>query len=542
MENAFDLLEKQRLTLQSQLEAVKTQAERNRLGQFATPPPLAVEILEYAARLFPKGEAIHFLDPALGSGAFYSALRTVFPQDQLVEALGFEIDPDYATAANRLWGNSRLVIKRADFTHEEPVPRFNLLICNPPYVRHHHLQNGDKARLQFRTAQASGMKLSGLAGLYCHFLGLSRAWMTDDGFAGWLIPSEFMDVNYGRAVKHYLLNKVTLLHIHRFDPQDSQFADALVSSAVVWFRKRVPSEDHVVTFSFGGTLLNPKLARAVPAKTLAHESKWSRFPTESIRANTPIPIISDFFQIKRGIATGSNKYFILKAKDIAARGLPFEMFRPIFPSPRYLQADEVSSNANGFPVLPRQLFVLDSRLSEEQIKERFPALFEYLQEGKAQGVPDRYICRNRTPWYAQEQRMPAPIVCTYIGRDDSKRGRPFRFILNQSNAIVANVYLAMYPKPVLTRQLEADPMLIRHIWEVLNTITPQQLLGEGRVYGGGLYKLEPQELGKVDATAISHLIPNFKRPMANKQLRFFEDIEEISANASPLRRRAKGES
>lgn len=535
MGNTFDLLETQRLTLQSQLEATKTQAERNRLGQFATPTSLAVDILEYAARLFPKQESIHFLDPAIGSGAFYSALRNVFPEDQLVEALGFEIDPDYAKAANRLWGNSGLVIKHADFTNEEPMPRFNLLICNPPYVRHHHLQNGDKARLRFRTAQASGMKLSGLAGLYCHFLGLSRAWMTDDGLAGWLIPSEFMDVNYGRSVKDYLLNKVALLHIHRFDPKDSQFADALVSSTVVWFRKRVPPQGHVVTFTFGGTLLNPKLVRKVPAKTLAHESKWSRFPIEGIRTNTSTPTISDFFQIKRGIATGNNKYFILKGQDIAARRLPFEMFHPILPSPRYIQADEVRGNANGFPLLPRQLFVLDSRLSEEQIKERFPALFEYLQEGKAQGVPDRYICRNRTPWYAQEHRPPAPIVCTYLGRGDSKRGRPFRFILNQSNATVANVYLAMYPKPLLARRIKTDPMLIRRIWEILNTVKPEQLIGEGRVYGGGLYKLEPQELGKVEATAISDLMPDFKRPITNKQLGFFEDIAAISVNASALR-------
>ena len=87
------------------------------------------------------------------------------------------------------------------------TPRFNLIICNPPYVRHHHLGNGDKSRLQIHTLQASGMKISGLAGLYCYFLGLSHAWMTDGGVAGWLIPSEFMDVNYGQAVKRYLLDR-----------------------------------------------------------------------------------------------------------------------------------------------------------------------------------------------------------------------------------------------------------------------------------------------------------------------------------------------
>ena len=153
------------------------------------------------------------------------------------------------------------------------------------------------------------MKLSGLAGLYCYFLGLSRAWMAEDGLAGWLIPSEFMDVNYGRSVKHYLLNNVTLLHIHRFDPKGSQFSDALVSSAVIWFRKSVPPEGHVVKFTFGGTLLNPKLVRAVPVEALVRESKWSRFPMEDIRPNHSIPTMSDFFQIKRGIATGNNKYF-----------------------------------------------------------------------------------------------------------------------------------------------------------------------------------------------------------------------------------------
>ena len=85
-----------------------------------------------------------------------------------------------------------------------------------------------------------GISVSGLAGLHCYFLCLAHEWMADDGLAAWLIPGEFMDVNYGRVVKEYLLNNVTLLKIHRFDPQDVQFDDALVTSTVVWFRNRLP--------------------------------------------------------------------------------------------------------------------------------------------------------------------------------------------------------------------------------------------------------------------------------------------------------------
>ena len=270
MSNTLDVLERQRFALQAFLDSQKTQAERNRLGQFATPTALAEDILHYAATQLPPGEKIRFLDPAIGTGSFYSALLRVFSKDYIAEALGFELDPHYGEPAARLWKECDLTLKAADFTLAEAYPRFNLIICNPPYVRHHHLQNGDKERLRFRTQQASGMKLSGLAGLYCHFLGQSHAWMAADGVAGWLIPSEFMDVNYGQAVKRYLLERVTLLHIHRFDPNDVQFADALVSSAVVWFRNTPPAPNQEVKFTFGGTLLESKITRYVfSARTCA---------------------------------------------------------------------------------------------------------------------------------------------------------------------------------------------------------------------------------------------------------------------------------
>ncbi len=94
------------------------------------------------------------------------------------------------------------------------------------------------------------MRLSGLAGLHCHFMAISHQWMKDGGVAGWLIPSGFMDVNYGVEMKRYLLERVTLMRIHRFDPDDVQFDDALVSSSVVWFKNAPPPVGHKVEFTF----------------------------------------------------------------------------------------------------------------------------------------------------------------------------------------------------------------------------------------------------------------------------------------------------
>ncbi len=121
----------------------------------------------------------------------------------------------------------------------------------------------EKQRLRAASIDAAGVDLNGLTGLYCHFVALSHAWMAKDALAIWLIPSEFMDVNYGRPLKEYLLNRVTLLRIHRFDPAEVQFDDALVSSAVVVFRNAEPPEGHVVEFTYGGTIAEPGQTRAV---------------------------------------------------------------------------------------------------------------------------------------------------------------------------------------------------------------------------------------------------------------------------------------
>ena len=92
-----------------------------------------------------------------------------------------------------------------------------------------------------------------------------------------------------------------------------------------------------------------------------------------------------------------------------------------------------------------------------------------------------------------------------MGRSRGKRGAAFRFILNHSRATAANVYLMLYPKADLRRALDGNPDLAREIWKRLNAISPSDVEGEGRVYGGGLHKVEPRELGNVSANGIAEL-------------------------------------
>ena len=506
---AIDHIEQQRLSMQAELDGKKTSEERNRMGQCATPTPLAREILAHGIRLLPEGENIRFFDPAIGTGSFYAALRTVAPEEQIDSAMGFEIDPHYGQPAKTFWRDTPLDIRLEDFTAAQSESTgANLLICNPPYVRHHHMDGTRKADLQRRTEEACGVKINGLSGLYCYFMGLSHAWMAKDGIAGWLIPSEFMGVNYGRMLKTYLLNKVTLLQIHRYDPQDVQFDDALVSSAVVWIKNTPPPKDHAVTFSYGGTLAAPGMCRKVPLSELVNEPKWTRYPHAEKATERAELTLGDLFDIKRGLATGDNSFFILDRAQIEQRGLPMECFRPVLPGSRYITDNEIRADRHGLPLIDKQLFLLDTDIPEDEIAERYPALKAYLDTGRKgeKPVADRYLCRSRRLWYAQENRPAAPIICTYMGR--SRNGaKPFRFILNYSKATACNVFLMLYPKSVLARAAKGNPDIMRGIWEYLNDIDADELMAHGRVYGGGLHKLEPKELRGLPVADLIERLP-----------------------------------
>ncbi|MEG4940763.1 hypothetical protein [Microcoleus sp. F4-D5] len=98
--------------------------------------------------------------------------------------------------------------------------------------------------------------------------------------------------------------------------------------------------------------------------------------------------------------------------------------------------------------------------------------------------------------------LPSDIKIRYSGR-----GRPFRFILNHSMATATNVYLMLYPKPALAKALLEKPELLKEVWQALDRISDDVLMGEGRVYGGGLHKLEPRELGNALAQRILEILP-----------------------------------
>lgn len=493
-------LEVKRLKEQTELDKERSKQERNKIGQFATPTSLAISIMRLVRSLEDDSRSsIRFLEPAVGSGSFFSALRSVFPADRISECLGVEIDPRFSASASRLWSPSGLNVVRGDFTKLRPQKPFNLIVTNPPYVRHHHIAKAEKIRLQAEVRKTLGIRVSGLAGLYVYFLLLADQWLSGQGAAAWLLPSEFMDVNYGTAIKEYLKHKVRLIQIHRFSPTDVQFADALVSSCIVVFKKSVPNPSDTVRFTFGGDPASPDSTLEVEMARLSSDGKWTNVFDDSKRHVEVDPEgcrFGDLFQIKRGIATGANSFFIMPRREALTLGIPDKCLKPILPSPRYLSSSIVESDMDGYPLLEEPLSVIDTALPEDEIRCLHPRFCDYLQRGREEGVCGGYLVSRRCPWYSQEPRAIAPFLCTYMGRSTPTL-KPFRFIWNKSKAIAGNAYLLLYPKGELHRMLSAKSSRHADVFAALDGVDTSTFIGQGRVYGGGLYKMEPRELARI---------------------------------------------
>jgi adenine-specific DNA-methyltransferase len=318
----------------------------------------------------------------------------------------------------------------------------------------------------------------------------------------WIVPAEFLDVNYGRWLKQYLTSDVTLLRLHRFEPHDLQFQDALVSSVILTFRANKPTANHEVILSGGGILLEPRFRGCVKNDKLVATEKWGPLfdgahnqiafaPADKSQSHIAV---GDLFFVKRGIATGANDFFILTREQAADLKLPSRYLRPILPSPRNVASSVIETNSNGFPRGLPELVLIDCDLPLEQIRTEEPELFAYLQSGEEQRIDEGYLATHRGRWYRQESRPPPPIVCTYMARQTNGRG--LRFIRNKSSATALNVYLLLYPKPNLASMMEANSSIIERVFEALCEAATHLIPG-GRVYGGGLRKIEPRELASI---------------------------------------------
>ncbi len=492
--------------------------DTKKLGQVATPGVIANLMAEWVMSAKPQA----VLDPAAGLGGLLAACRQF---DRRVELVGVERDAETLQRAKATAPRGTKLI-HADYLRSE-AGLFGGIIANPPYVKAHRLDYSESDWRYFE--ERLGTPLDRLTNLYALFL--LKIWedLAPRGRAAVILPAEFLNANFGEEIKGRLVQTIRPPALVVFAPSVTLFEDALTTSAIVFLDKAQPPREPAwlkrvdslqEAESFVCNLSSAGSERAghgcIDLATLNPHDKWLNLllnATAQIHSATFPQRVGDFFDCRRGIATGANDYFCLRRAEMREHHLTEMHVEPCVT--KAADADGLVFTPEKFGALvesDRRCFLLHPSHSED-------ALMRYLKFGEQRGIPQRHLPSHRPVWYLPENRAVADIWVAVFSRESAK------FILNTSGAKNLTCFHGLYAKPGCAN---LPPLMTLF----LNSSTGRCAFSQvNRFYGDGLNKLEPKDVEDMSCPAMPKLSP----ADASELLRELGQLENLPLNERTAR-------
>jgi hypothetical protein len=463
---------------------LRSPEHRREQGATYTPPAIVASMIGWA-----KSQAkvpLRVVDPGSGSGRFLMAAAKAFPEAELVAV---ELDP---LALLLLRANAavcgfadRLKIEANDF-RSLTLPKISgptLYIGNPPYVRHHDIDEAWKSWFA-ATAAKFGFRASKLAGLHIHFFLKTRALGQAGDYGAYITAAEWIDVNYGAVLREMLSDGLGGASLHVINPQARPFADALTTGAITCFQiGDRPAHLRINSINSLDQLDDLSQGVDVDWSSLSKGARWSIHVRQSPKPAAGDIELGELFRVHRGQVTGANSVWIagLLASDLPARFL----FPCVTKGRELITAGDVLASTDGL----RNVIDLPTDLDDLKMDER-RAVDAYLSWAKALGTDKGFIASNRRAWWSVGLREPAPILCTYMAR------RAPAFVRNLCGARHVNIAHGLYPRQPLSEEAIA---------RILAYLRANVSIDSGRVYAGGLAKFEPGEVQRLSLPTIEKL-------------------------------------
>jgi tRNA1(Val) A37 N6-methylase TrmN6 len=451
---------------------------RKARGAFYTPDAIARYLVEWA--IGPGTRRV--LEPSAGDGVFLEAaarrLREVNPTGELVGVELVEAEAEVAGRRAREAGvDPTLVVTDFFDLHVDRLDTFDAIVGNPPWIRYHGFVGKQRANAQ-RRALAMGVTLTGLASSWAPYLVHAVSFLSPDGRLAMVLPGELLQVDYAAEVRRFLTRRFRSIRLVAFDGH--VFGDAQVDAVLLFASNDGPAGLH---FDRVGSL--DEIAERIPT-VVAGSDRWassvgSAEATEllvHLEAAGRLVRLGSLGTVDIGVVTGFNDYFVVSEPEAEAFALPAAKLEWIVTRSNQLSDGVVTeAHFNDWRIAGRKVWLLS--LGREGTHEAT----RYLAEGARMGVPSRYKCRMRSPWYAVPIKGPPDLFLSYMAHETP------RLAWNQARALSTNLIHGVYL---------ADPSMAPAIasgWA--NPATALSAEVEGRTYGGGILKLETKEAERV---------------------------------------------
>jgi len=461
-------------------------------GGFYSPPKLVRACLDRVVALSADRSGLKLLEPSAGDGAFLRGLaehRLAFQVDSITAV---EINNKEAVKCEQSLSIAPFngtVIAGSVLNGVRPMlGTYDIAVGNPPFVRFQFLTEEDRIGA-IDVAKDAGLTLAGVSNLWIPVLFSALTRLNDGGAFAFIVPAECFTGISARSVRTWLIQNVSQLQADLFPPGSfpSVLQEVVVLSGTVNrddSRRQATSLTVVEHVSDEPLSWNHVIEEAAPT--------WTRYlltPAEldalnELKALPTFHPVSEVARLSVSTVTGANEYFSVDDRMRAEYGLEVWSL-PMLARIRQaagLIFEESDHNSLAEIDCPRWLvsFAADSPSPLSTPRSR-----RYLQVGESNGLPDRYKCRIRDPWYRVPVVQPGVLLL-------SKRSHKFpRLVLNAARVVTTDtIYQGKMLGPF--DGCEGDLVAGFH-----NTATLLTAEIEGRSFGGGVLELVPTEIGRL---------------------------------------------
>jgi adenine-specific DNA-methyltransferase len=500
------------MILEKEYKKQTSLSHRKKYAQFFTPEPVAKIMIDW---IMNKSNVQSLLEPAFGLGVFS---RLILKQKNDLNITSFDVDPIIFEIAKQNFNNySNISYFLEDYLFNDWNNKYDTIICNPPYFKFHDYEN--KKTLE-EIKKRLKIDLSGFTNIYTLFLLKSIYQLKDDGRAAYIIPSEFLNSDYGKLVKEYLIKSQTLKHIILFNFEEKVFDDALTTSAIILLEKSNSADK--ISFSNIKDIEELKAYPNVPTfdykvEKLNPHIKWrTYYSVQNSKKYKDLIPFRNAAKVVRGIATGANDYFIFNSSKAHEYKIDNNYLLPCITKSKDVTSPFFTKE-NFENLIKKDAYVY---LIDACVKDTDTNISEYIKIGEKKGINKKYLTSKRTPWFSLENRPPSPIWVGVFNRNGLK------FIRNEANIRNLTTFHCIYPNSNLFYKINIDLLFAYLLTDVANQIFNDNR----REYGDGLKKFEPNDLNNALMLDLSKLDIETENEIINLYIDYRNSVNNKEPN------------
>ncbi len=443
-------------------------------GIYFTPTDLA----EFIANSVINNPQSKILDPCYGHGSLlhsaYKRLSNLGCTEPRKQLFGCDIirPPDTVFSSLDI---DRENLVEGDFfklDNNQLSTKFDVIIMNPPFVRHHLIPDDTKKQLHKLTSDI--LKLPKTADQWAYFIIHSLTYINHGGSLAAILPWSFLHSDYSQQIRKHLINnfksiKIVSIGERLFDKTQERILVLLVEGygtslieIKTAYSLKIPNND------IKWVSVKPSSILESPDKEFTAIDEHEYLNELNTRAG--FQPLGNFADIKIGTVTGANGFFLLDIKSALKLGIKDSWKKPII-----AKAQDISKNLK---VHQRDIQHVLLTIPEN---ETLPAsLRSYIKTGEKSGLEKRYHNKNRNKWYSLQPKKPPDAFLPYMIKEI-----PI-IVLNPDKVLCTNnihgVYFHNHCTIAMIRWIQLS---------MLSSISQLSIEMSSRTYGSGVLKIEP---------------------------------------------------